>query len=162
KEIVLEDADAIIPRNQIFTKREADEETGVGRASFAPFSDLFRFKLLYEKGGYWVDMDVTCLRPFDFEPAYVFRSHRVGVVNHLLKCPPRSLLIKSTYQQLERALDDETPWLLSNRILSRNVSQLGFDRFTRSEISNKDDWLSEIKPLLERDVELPKNWFAIH
>ena len=59
------DATRILPRERIFRKRMRDPETGVGKGSVSPFSDLFRYKLLYELGGVWVDMDVTCLRPFN-------------------------------------------------------------------------------------------------
>jgi hypothetical protein len=62
--VVVQDASEIIPRKAVFQRAETDFETGVGKGSYgAPFSDLFRYKLLYEKGGYWADMDVTCLRP---------------------------------------------------------------------------------------------------
>jgi hypothetical protein len=63
KGVTLRDAEEIIPRRQVFAKLGTDRETGVGRNSFgAPFSDLFRYKLLCEHGGIWTDMDVTCNR----------------------------------------------------------------------------------------------------
>jgi hypothetical protein len=40
----------------------------------ANFSDLFRYALLYRMGGWWVDMDVCCLKPFDFKADHVFSS----------------------------------------------------------------------------------------
>ena len=53
----LEDAAAIIDRTQVFT-----HQRGPGQGSLAGFSDLFRYKLLYERGGWWSDLDVFCLR----------------------------------------------------------------------------------------------------
>ena len=35
---------------------------GFARGSFSAFSNLFRFKMLFEKGGIWSDPDVLCLR----------------------------------------------------------------------------------------------------
>ena len=32
----------------------------------AQFSDLFRYTLVLKKGGWWVDTDFVCLRPYDF------------------------------------------------------------------------------------------------
>ena len=45
-----------------------------GYKTFAGFSNFFRYKLLLEKGGWWVDTDVVCLAPFDFSTPYVFAS----------------------------------------------------------------------------------------
>ena len=41
-----------------------------------PFSDIFRYKMLYEKGGYWVDLDMVCLKPLNFRSKYIFSSER--------------------------------------------------------------------------------------
>ena len=76
--VCLRDARSVLPRARIFHKRQRDPETGVGQGSASPFSDLFRYKLLYEYGGIWSDMDITCLRPFDFAEDYMFRAHRLG------------------------------------------------------------------------------------
>lgn len=38
------------------------------------FSDRFRWRLLMERGGYWVDTDLVCLRAFRFSQALVFGS----------------------------------------------------------------------------------------
>lgn len=34
--------------------------------SWAPFSNIFRYKLLHERGGIWCDTDVVCVKPLDF------------------------------------------------------------------------------------------------
>jgi hypothetical protein len=39
-------------------------KNGFGKASYAPFADIFRLQLLLQKGGWWVDLDVVCLKPF--------------------------------------------------------------------------------------------------
>ena len=41
-------------------------------ASVAHFADWFRWKLLQTRGGYWVDMDIVCLRPFEFQAPVIF------------------------------------------------------------------------------------------
>jgi hypothetical protein len=52
------DAAEILPVSELFhqTHRKI-----VGRIS--AFTDLFRFKLLLERGGWWIDTDMLCLRP---------------------------------------------------------------------------------------------------
>src|ERR1700751_2633921 len=43
------------------------------------FSDYFRYALLRERGGFWVDMDTIALRPFDALDAlpYLFASDNI-------------------------------------------------------------------------------------
>ena len=67
--VILEDATEIMPRDKIFRYKEHDSVSG--------FSNLFRYKLLLERGSYWVDSDEICLAPFPSEPEYVFASEAV-------------------------------------------------------------------------------------
>jgi hypothetical protein len=62
----MRDANEILPESEIFRYSDRD--------SVAGFSNFFRFKLLLERGGWWVDLDVVCLRAFDFGADYVFAS----------------------------------------------------------------------------------------
>jgi glycosyltransferase involved in cell wall biosynthesis len=163
REVILEDANKIIPRKKIIKKADIDAETGVGKASYgSPFSDLFRYKLLYKKGGYWVDMDVTCLRPFNFDTPYVFRPHRVGVVGNIIKCPPRSRLMKSVYDQVARQADEHSEWLMPNRVLSQTIRRLKLSRFIRGGVWHQESWWDAVRPLALGDAPIPPDWFAIH
>jgi glycosyltransferase involved in cell wall biosynthesis len=163
KEVILQDANKIIPRKRIIKKADTDPECGVGQGSFSsPFSDLFRYKLLYEKGGYWVDMDITCLRPFNFSTPYVFRPHRVGVVGSVMKCPRHSRLMKTVYAQVAREANEHSEWLMPNRVLSRTVRRLGLSRYIQSGVWNEDSWWGQVRPYALGDDPLPSGWMAIH
>ena len=61
--VVIKDANEIVSRDRIKEFRW-----------FAGFSDFFRYSLLLKRGGWYVDMDVICLRPLDFESEYVFAA----------------------------------------------------------------------------------------
>ena len=37
------------------------------RGSYATFSDWFRYEMLAAVGGFWVDTDAVCVKPFDFK-----------------------------------------------------------------------------------------------
>lgn len=50
------DAATILPAAKIFT-----HASGISQGSFGAFSDMFRYQLLHEHGGWWADMDVFCL-----------------------------------------------------------------------------------------------------
>lgn len=62
----VKDASAILPASDIFQY--------TGRPSYAGFSNFFRYKLLHERGGWWADTDIVCLKPFDFPDEFVFSS----------------------------------------------------------------------------------------
>jgi mannosyltransferase OCH1-like enzyme len=63
---VVRDANEILPASRIFQYKH--------QASYAGFANFFRYKLLLERGGWWVDTDVICLKRFDFTDDYVFAS----------------------------------------------------------------------------------------
>ena len=56
--IELRDAAEFFPRDRVFFYRK-----GLDAGSVAAFSDLFRFRMLHDCGGWWVDADVVCLSP---------------------------------------------------------------------------------------------------
>ena len=67
---VIKDANEILPASRIFQYKH--------QASYAGFANFFRYKLLLERGGWWVDTDVICLKPFDFADEYVFATETDG------------------------------------------------------------------------------------
>lgn len=155
------DASEIIPEERIFRYRKPSQ-FGHGKGSPAGFSDVFRYKLLYEHGGWWADMDVSCLKPLDFIQPYVFRSHHdFPVVGNLMKCPRGSLLMKNCYEEASSCLDENnTDWHKPIEILNNQIAiqQLGDSVM---QITNQDRW-SHIRKMLVSDMVLPGEWYAIH
>ncbi len=66
KGTIIKDGNDIIKKDDLFSFK----------SSFLPFSDLFRYKMLYINGGYWVDLDMICLKPLQFRDKYIFSSER--------------------------------------------------------------------------------------
>jgi hypothetical protein len=66
---VREDAREVLPESSIFQYRDFE--------SYAGFANFFRYKLLLERGGWWVDTDAVCLRPFDFPEPYVIATEPI-------------------------------------------------------------------------------------
>lgn len=65
------DASLVLPEENLFLY-----STG----SFAPASDWFRFRMLADHGGIWVDMDIVCLRPFGIDGFPWFAWESPGIV----------------------------------------------------------------------------------
>ena len=70
KGTIVKDGNEILPESEIFYYT-ADP---VHKGSVSSFSNWFRYKLLFDKGGWWVDTDNICLKPFNFSSEYVFSS----------------------------------------------------------------------------------------
>jgi hypothetical protein len=157
----IKDANEIIPKKDVFTYKYYNQ-FGHGKGSYAGFSDLFRYKLLYELGGWWVDMDVTCLKPFVFESQYVFRHHhKNGLVGNIMKCPPKSDLMLYCFEQASKLInEDNRDWMLPLKILKEGINKHDLNSYTK-DISNKDSW-PDVAKLLKSPKSLDQNWYAIH
>ena len=76
--VEVRDAAEILPANKMFRVK----------GSLANFSDWFRWELMVRFGGWWVDMDMVCLRPLAFEELIVFCQEKTGMINNnFLKFP---------------------------------------------------------------------------
>lgn len=57
--------------------------------SLALFADWFRYRLLFERGGIWADVDMVCLAPFDYPSPFVFGWQDDQHINNaVLGLPP--------------------------------------------------------------------------
>lgn len=135
KGVVLRDANEILARPQVFKDRVLE--------SFANFSDIFRYKLLLERGGYWADTDTICLRPFEFSQEYVFAMERTQegtdertkygpalVCGGVIKTPPGSAIMRMLYEaSLEKASGPYEWWELGPPMINEAVSKFGLAKF---------------------------------
>jgi hypothetical protein len=100
------DGNQILPSSRIFTYTE--------HQTYAGFANFFRYKLLLEKGGWFVDADTICLRPFHFSDDYVFSSEGINgrqLVNlGAIKVPPGSSVMQYTWEACERMNTGELKW----------------------------------------------------
>lgn len=160
--VVVCNAAEIIPADKVFNYRHASQH-GHGKGSYAGFSDIFRYKLLYEKGGWWTDMDVTCLKPLDMEGDYFFRSHHeLAVVGNVMKCHAGSLLMKRCYEEAIVAVDENnTNWLKPVEILNRHIAALQLQGYISHNQCNDDRWHETSRYIWHHDV-LPAHWYFIH
>src|SRR5690606_17267238 len=133
--VILADAHEIIPREKVFRYKNKNQ-FGHGKGSVAGFSDIFRYKLLYEKGGWWTDMDITCLSPLFHEKTYFFRKHhQLNVVGNILKCPKNSVLMKRCYEEAINEIDENnTDWHKPIDILNKHINELQLQLYIVNDI----------------------------
>jgi hypothetical protein len=131
------DAAKIIPRERVFCYK-----AGMRPGSYAGFSDLFRYKPLYDCGGWWTDLDVVCLQPLDFDQWYAFHPHaELGLVGSVLKTPPRSELMRRRAAWTARNVDAwNVVWTRPIRILVDETRRLGLERYILPAHAALSDW----------------------
>jgi hypothetical protein len=129
----LRDAAEVLPRERVFRYRD--------RGSYAGFANFFRYKLLLERGGWWVDLDAVCLGPFDFDGDFVFASERTrdgrAVPNAaFLKAPPGSAVMAEFWDTC-RSKDPATlTWgETGSRLIAQTLPRFGLEsRVQPSEV----------------------------
>jgi hypothetical protein len=116
--VIIKDGNNILDKKHIFYYE----------GSIAPFSDLFRYKLLFEKGGIWTDCDIICINrlPIDKQHEYIFVAERTilkgafascmktppytckkkKVLNSFIKCPAGSEIMRIMYEKSLKYRDD--------------------------------------------------------
>lgn len=103
--VEMKDADDILPRASISRFQ-----------NLANFSDFFRYTLLMKRGGWWVDLDVFCLRPFVFSEPYVFASQLVvqrtndEITSCVIKAPQRSPLLLWCLEKVSQMNTKQNAW----------------------------------------------------
>ena len=126
--LIIKDGNTIIDNKDIFTYD----------TSYLPFSDIFRYKMLYLNGGYWVDLDMICLKKLDFKEPYIFSSERTiqkGQYRNrtktevsnigILKAPANSEFYKDIYNITTYLPTQRQTLVLSATFTANVVKRLG-------------------------------------
>jgi hypothetical protein len=104
--VELWDANEILPRERIFRYFEHDTVSG--------FSNFFRYKLLLERGGWWVDTDVVCLKPFAFKRDHVFASEiskdAPVVTSCVIRAPAGSPAMQRAWETCDASDPESLRW----------------------------------------------------
>jgi Glycosyltransferase sugar-binding region containing DXD motif len=159
--VVMQDASEVLPPSRIFKYTE----TG----SYAGFANFFRYKLLLDKGGWYIDSDVVCLRPFDFETAYVFatefNSPQPLPNSNVIKVPRASYIMRRAWQACRRSNPATLRWGdVGTSLISRELTAARLQRYLREPIVFNPlpywDWATVLDPAAR--FQFPPSTVAIH
>ena len=125
---MVRDANEILPASRIFQYKH--------QASYAGFANFFRYKLLLERGGWWVDTDVICLKPFDFADDYVFASEKDGerevISSGVIKAPVGSELMVYAWQVCEQKDPRQLKWGETGpRLMTEAVARFSLEQYRK-------------------------------
>ena len=159
---VIRNANEILPAARIFQYKH--------RPSYAGFANHFRYKLLLERGGWWADTDIVCLKAFDFPDEYVFSSeinHRgVEVVaSGIIKVPAGSGIMAYAWKVCESKNPNRLVWgetgpkLMTKAV--RKFSLKGYKKSSRVFCPvDYEEWQTVLQP--DVGLSLDDGTFAIH
>ena len=156
------DGEEVLPATSIFRYRDG--------GSYAGFSNFFRYELLWKFGGWWVDLDTICLRPFRFADDYVIGSEPVAdggshPICGVLKTPSQSPLMEYLIQVC-RGKDRETlRWGETGpRLVADGVKRLSLEEYVQASDAfcplGWNEWDQILDPLASFSLETPSH--AIH
>ena len=157
----IRDGNEILPASRIFQYKQ--------QASYAGFSNFFRYKLVLERGGWWVDTDTICLRPFDFEAEYVFSSefamNEVFINSGIFKAPVGSEVMDYAWRVCESKDPERIVWGETGpRLMAAAVRECALERYVQSpEVFcpiGYADWHRVLEP--NTDLNLTDRSYAIH
>jgi mannosyltransferase OCH1-like enzyme len=125
---VIKDANDILPASRIFQYKD--------QSSYAGFANFFRYKLLLERGGWWVDTDVICLKLFDFEDEYVFASELDGerevISSGIIKAPAGSEVMAYAWEVCEQKDPRQLKWGETGpRLITEAVERFSLERYKK-------------------------------
>lgn len=159
---VLRNANEILPAARIFQYKD--------RPSYAGFSNLFRYKLLLGRGGWWADADMICLKAFDFADEYVFSSEidyrGIEVVaSGIIKVPAGSNIMGYAWKVCEGKNPSRLVWgEIGPRLMARAVRKFSLKGFKKGarvfSPVNYEEWQTVLQP--EVALWLDDQTFAVH
>ena len=86
--VTIKDAAQIIPQSEIFTYAHNNR-------GYSAFANWFRYELLYQRGGVWVDLDVVCLRPLTLDEPILFGYENPQWINNaVLRFPKQHHIMR--------------------------------------------------------------------
>jgi mannosyltransferase OCH1-like enzyme len=158
---VIKDANEILPEARVFQYQQYP--------SYAGFANFFRYKLLLERGGWWADTDVICLKPFDFPSAHVFATEIVNgtevLASAILKAPVNSEAMAYAWAVCQSKQPEDLVWGETGpRLVAAAVKKFSLEKYQQpAEVFcplGYADWRQVIEP--ESQLRFNVSTRAIH
>ncbi|MEH6309090.1 glycosyltransferase [Olivibacter sp. CPCC 100613] len=162
--VILRDANELISKNRIFKD---------SHRTYASFADWFRIKLLFSKGGWWVDMDTICLQYFHFPESYCIASERDytmefnTVNNGYMKFPQNDPFLEELLKIMETKIAEaetiiwgELGVYLFRKLLKDNNKLSKYA--VEPEVFCPIDFFDISSLICETDIKMGSETFAIH
>ena len=158
--VTVRDGNEILPESMIFTYRDHN--------SYSGFSNYFRYRLLLDRGGCWVDMDLVALRPLAFDDEHVFSSEDAKgeqfVTTSFIKAPAGSPAMQRAWEVCASKDRSQIRWGETGPSLLRSVvAELDLTAHVRAPAVFCPIPYRSWETLLTADApEIPADAVAVH
>lgn len=154
----------VLDANQIFSEEEIYLYKYLSAShKFGGIAERLKAEMLFQLGGWHVDLDVVCLKPFSFTQEYVLRPHPKGVVGNIIRAP-RGCELAKMYVEWTKTIDENnTVWEKSFHGLTNGVISLKLQGYIVDKKIFGTDEQSWWVPLLWNSGITPHpDTYAIH
>jgi len=146
----VKDGSEILPSSSIFQYREY--------ATYAGFANFFRYKLLLERGGWWADADIICLKPFNFPDEHVFATEMCKglevVSSGIIKAPKGSPAMAYAWQVCQSKNPQDLAWGETGpKLMGEAVEEFSLGEYKKPHRVFNPLGYSDWRKVLEPDVE---------
>lgn len=161
--VIKKDASEILNPDKVFLYEGKGD---CRKGSCGGFSDLFRFYLLYEIGGWYCDTDVTCFKNFKElnENEYVFRKNKNTIaVQNIIKSPAKCNFLQQCIIKTEEQINSNNDsWLKPVKIFSEVISELNLHQYILNESFFGVDDINYIRSILDLNFNKTKIKLPTH
>lgn len=129
---IVKDGNEIIPKSEIFQYKNG---------SYSAFSNIFRFTMLYKKGGHWVDMDLVCVKryegdekyviPSETDKKYIAKKFSAGILRFPKGCPIMKEAMDFCNSKREAILDGSFEWGLGPLTLKHIIEKFNLHKYIK-------------------------------
>ena len=156
-ETTIKDGNDILPESEIFCYLN----TRAGSSSVSAFSNIFRFKLLYLKGNYWVDTDMVCTQFLNISEPYLFTTEPVvnkcykretinaGIIKLPIYSPESSLGVKICYNKKVKIIKGNLKWGLGPTTTKQVINRFNLQPYVKPWYFSNSCGCSHWKSLLQ-------------
>lgn len=160
----------LINANEILEQKHFFTYKGNGDCpanSVGGFSDIFRFKILQQLDGWYVDMDVTCLKNFEEfnNKSIVLRpNERYGAVANIIKCNNKEFINAILEDYCKCINEQNNEWVKPLDIFYEKIQQHGLLECIVDKKYFGNDCSKDVIDYVDKNIyelsSLPK--YAIH
>jgi len=166
--VTLKNGNQVVSKDKVFHYK-----SGFNKGSVSGFSNLFRYKLLYENGGIWVDTDIALLKPdLNFEKQNAF-STEVGeppdgkFASALMKAQEGCPVLRECLKEFKDVnVDQVQHGETGPELVTRKLEETGLKKDSRVELKSKKEYFpvywEDAERIFYDDIDIKKRWRTLH
>ena len=152
KGVMIMDANKIVPESASFQMMNSVD--GI-RGRYSTFANIFRYKLLFDKGGVWSDLDSICIKPLifdnDIEVMFATEGSKSGIeinnCNIFVANSGNALFGKLYKSSVSKDIDSLEHLSFNKKFIIETMEEMGID------------WMTYVSP---KEMFCPIPWYKIH